>query len=203
MESIKHLYHTSYLEIRKPDIHFGRKNADFGQGFYLSAEREFAGRWVRDRKGERIVVNIYALDFRDLRVRRFIRDNEWFDYIFQNRRGVDALPEVDVVIGPIANDTLYNTYGIFTSGLLDPDLALRLLQIGPAYEQIAIKTEKAAAQLVWQSAQILEAEETDVFRRKLEVEERAYQEALAGAMNALEKCTRRDDMPEQRPEGLK
>lgn len=26
------LYHTGRLEIRKPDIHHGRKNADFGWG---------------------------------------------------------------------------------------------------------------------------------------------------------------------------
>lgn len=30
------LYHTGYQEIREPDIHHGRKNADFGQGFYLT-----------------------------------------------------------------------------------------------------------------------------------------------------------------------
>ena len=27
------LYHTSKTEIRNPDIHHGRKNADFGWGF--------------------------------------------------------------------------------------------------------------------------------------------------------------------------
>ena len=30
------LYHTSYQIIREPDVRYGRKNADFGQGFYLS-----------------------------------------------------------------------------------------------------------------------------------------------------------------------
>ena len=30
------LYHTGAVEIREPDILRGRKNADFGQGFYLS-----------------------------------------------------------------------------------------------------------------------------------------------------------------------
>jgi len=27
------------------------KNADFGQGFYLSPDREFSVRWARERKG--------------------------------------------------------------------------------------------------------------------------------------------------------
>ena len=46
------LYHTGYSEIREPDVHYGRKNADFGQGFYLSPDRDFSYRWARIRKGE-------------------------------------------------------------------------------------------------------------------------------------------------------
>ena len=40
------LYHTSDREIPRPDLARGRKNADFGQGFYLSPDREFAFRWA-------------------------------------------------------------------------------------------------------------------------------------------------------------
>lgn len=40
------LYHTGNAEIRKPDIFLGRKNADFGQGFYLTPDVEFAHRWA-------------------------------------------------------------------------------------------------------------------------------------------------------------
>ena len=52
------LYHTSDREIRNPDIHYGRKNADFGWGFYLTPDREFTYRWARDNA----VVNEYELD---------------------------------------------------------------------------------------------------------------------------------------------
>ena len=41
-----YLFHTGYAEIRDPDIHYGRKNADFGQGFYLTPDREFTYRWA-------------------------------------------------------------------------------------------------------------------------------------------------------------
>ena len=40
------LYHTSDREIRNPDLPRGRKNADFGQGFYLTPDREFTYRWA-------------------------------------------------------------------------------------------------------------------------------------------------------------
>lgn len=40
------LYHTGTLEIRNPEIDHRRKNADFGQGFYLTPDREFTYRWA-------------------------------------------------------------------------------------------------------------------------------------------------------------
>ena len=53
----KRVYHTGYQVIEKPDVHYGRKNADFGQGFYLTAQSEFAGKWAKERKGQQIVLN--------------------------------------------------------------------------------------------------------------------------------------------------
>ena len=35
------LYHTGFHELRAPDITVGRKNADFGRGFYLSGSDAF------------------------------------------------------------------------------------------------------------------------------------------------------------------
>ncbi|MBQ6722192.1 MAG: DUF3990 domain-containing protein [Clostridia bacterium] len=138
------LYHTGREEIRNPDIRRGRKNADFGQGFYLSPDRDFSHRWA----GADAVINEYELDEDGLLIHRFNRDEDWFSYIFQNRRARDDL-SVDVVIGPIANDTIFETFGIISSGFLKPEDALKLLLVGPEYTQVAIKTEKAASRLKW------------------------------------------------------
>jgi hypothetical protein len=136
------LYHTSDREIVHPDIHYGRKNADFGWGFYLTPDREFTCRWARDEA----IVNTYELDENGLDVHYFSRNREWFEYIFQNRRVKDGL-QSDAIIGPIANDTIFDTLGIITSGYLKPEDAMKLLMIGPEYRQVAIKTERAAGQL--------------------------------------------------------
>lgn len=107
------LYHTGYEEIREPDIHHGRKNADFGQGFYLTADEEFASRWARERAGMKTIMNTYELELEGLRVHRFERDVEWFEYIFNNRAGrEDYLAEADVIVGPIANDTFLTLSGL-------------------------------------------------------------------------------------------
>ena len=74
------LYHTSDQEIRKPDIHFGRKNADFGWGFYLTPDRAFTYRWAR----ENAVVNEYELDEVGLDIHVFSRStlNSCFSPVF-------------------------------------------------------------------------------------------------------------------------
>lgn len=138
------LYHTGKEEIREPDIRRGRINADFGQGFYLSPDRDFSYRWA----GADAVLNEYELDESGLSIRRFDRDEEWFRYILRNRRAEDPL-SADEVTGPIANDTIFETLGIITSGFLQPADALKLLMVGPEYIQAAVKTEKAASRLKW------------------------------------------------------
>ena len=170
------LYHTSNREIRNHDIHHGRKNADFGWGFYLTPDREFAYRWAR----ENAVINEYEFDESELDIKVFSRDVEWFEYIFNNRLWVDTL-NVDVVIGPIANDTIFDTLGIITSGYLKSEDALKLLMIGPAYTQIAIKTEKAASQLKWIRAERVERPDKETLKK----EQKAYEEVFGEALNEI------------------
>ena len=40
------LYHTSSKKIDRPDVDYGRRNADFGGGFYLSDCIDFAKKWA-------------------------------------------------------------------------------------------------------------------------------------------------------------
>lgn len=180
------VYHTGHHELPEPDIRIGRKNADFGQGFYLSASDEFAGKWVREQKEQAAFVNRYELALDGLSVRRLERNEDWFDYIFRNRAGyADRYAEDDVIIGPIANDTLYNTFGIFTSGLLPREQALSLLMLGPKYEQIVIKTDKARSQLRFLSSRRLSTAELREMREALLQEEEAYQRMLGEAFDRI------------------
>ena len=170
------LYHTGRQEIRGPDIRRGRKNADFGQGFYLSPDRDFAYRWA----GADAVINEFELDESGLLIHRFSRDEDWFSYIFQNRRARDDL-SVDVVIGPIANDTIFETFGIISSGFLKPADALKLMQVGPEYTQVAVKTEKAVSRLKWIQSDRIARMETN--RRKAEQE--AYDASFARILKEI------------------
>ncbi|MBR1479175.1 MAG: DUF3990 domain-containing protein [Lachnospiraceae bacterium] len=170
------LYHTSDREIINPDIHYGRKNADFGWGFYLTPDREFTYRWA----GYNAVVNKYEFDEEGLDVCVFKRDAAWFEYIFNNRRAKDGL-SADVIKGPIANDTIFDTLGILTSGLLKPEEALSMLEVGPEYVQVAIKTEKAAKKLLFIGAEKIEKAEADVLKK----EQDAYQREFARKFESI------------------
>lgn len=167
------LYHTSDREIRNPEIHHGRKNADFGWGFYLTPDKDFTYRWA----GENAIVNEYEMDENGLVIHRFGRDTDWFQYIYNNRRLQDEIA-ADVIIGPIANDTIFDTLGIITSGLLKPEDAIKLLMIGPEYTQVAIKTEKAADQLRWIGSERIERIAGDELKAEQEAFQKAFGEAL-------------------------
>lgn len=134
---------------------------------------EFTYRWA----GAESVVNTYELDLKGLEVYRFYRDEDWFRYIFHNRRAQDTL-SADVIIGPIANDTIFETFGVISSGFLKTEDAMKLLMIGPEYTQIALKTEKAAGQLRWLSSEKITKLDAD--QRKAEQE--AYGEVFAEAL---------------------
>ena len=174
------LFHTGFQVIRKPDIRAGRKNADFGQGFYLADDQEFSRRWAQERKGSATYLNAYELDTEGLAVKHFSRDAEWFKYIKDNRSDrPDTFADYDVIIGPIANDTIFETWGIITSGLLEEDQALRLLMIGRVYEQTVIKTEKAAALLRFKEASEVSGEEIAMYQELVRREELEFQEEAA------------------------
>lgn len=182
------VYHAGFQEIRRPDIHHGRKNADFGQGFYLTSEREFSERWAKIRQGNDSYINCYELDLDGLRVRSFERDVDWFDYIYSNRRMMpDSLEGTDVVAGPIANDIIYDVLGITTSGFLTREQSLKLFLIGPVYRQIALKTEKAADHLRFLSSEIVPPERILSYREIIRAEEKEYQELFANKLSEITK----------------
>ena len=93
-----------------------------------------------------------------------------------------------MIVGPIANDTIYDTWGISTSGLLSREQSLRLLMIGLVYRQTAIKTERAASQLSFISAQVIEEKEIAEYRDKVLEEQDAYQKEFVEVMKLSSRC---------------
>ncbi len=179
------LYHVGFDVIKDPDIHYGRKNADFGQGFYLTPDKDFALRWAKEGTGKKTILNSYELEMDGLLQKRFVRDAEWFDYIYGNRHLLPDELEADVIIGPIANDIIYDTLGITTSGFLTKDESMGLLLIGPEYTQVVIKTERAVAQLKWLESVELSKEQLAEYKTLMEKENADFQGVFAAKLEEI------------------
>ncbi len=181
------LFHAGYDVIKEPDVHHGRKNADFGQGFYTTDNKEFAMRWAREQKGKEVIVNHYELDESTLLVKELKRDKEWFEYIFSNRRvKPDIYADYDVIIGPIANDTIYETFGIITSGFLSDDEAMKLLMVGPCSYQIVLKSKKAADNLKFISSEVLSTDVLTAAAKLHQEDNERFQTEFARVMKDME-----------------
>ena len=147
------LYHTSDREIRNPDIHYGRKNADFGQGFYLTDLRHQAERMaLRKVKffGGECVVQEYEFDeslLEDgrLNVKIFPAPNEeWAAFIHNNRNNASEYHhDYDVVIGPIADDGVAFLLGRYEEGTITLAELARQLEYKQLNNQYFFGTARA------------------------------------------------------------
>ena len=97
----------------------------------------------------------------------------------------DLYSDFDIIIGPIANDTIYDTMGIMTSGFLSDDEALKLLCVGPQYTQIVLKSRKAADKLRFLSAEILSKETIEKNKETAAANEADYLKLFAQTMESL------------------
>ena len=144
------LYHGSNVEVRKPSLHFGRNNTDFGKGFYTTTNPEQAERWTqikldRAKTGKRIV-SVYEIDDAiltdpDLMIREFHGvDEDWLNFVVDSRKGVKH--DFDLVFGPVANDKVFTTVNLYESGVLDAPAAIAQLKAYKTYDQLSFHTKR-------------------------------------------------------------
>lgn len=111
------LFHGSNVIVEHVDVRRGRRGKDFGQGFYLTADREQAYRMaeivVKRMDMGQPCVSEYYFDHEvmngktDLKIKTFNGyTEEWATFILMNRRNKSdqSAHDYDIVYGPIAND---------------------------------------------------------------------------------------------------
>ena len=143
------LYHGTYTSIPQPLAKIGRKNLDFGPGFYLTEIESQARNWaiiVADRKGRNVkgVINIYNFDVDkaekdNVRFKKFHTYNiEWLEYVVACRKGKDVSLEFDIVEGGVANDNVIDTVEDYEKGIITAEQALGQLLYKKVNHQICI-----------------------------------------------------------------
>ena len=150
------LYHGSYTHIQTPSILPPVRLLDFGAGFYTTTDKEQAVKFTNKfvSLGKSRVVNIYEFDETNakntLTVRKFNEaDMEWLRYVVENRSGAGKDNDFDIVIGPVANDRVYEVVENFELGDYSEDEAIRRLLSFRLTDQIVFKTEKSLLHLTY------------------------------------------------------
>jgi len=147
------LYHGSTEEIIKPMVIDTQRLLDFGKGFYTTSNVEQAENWAlikrrRNIASESCFVSVYEFDdnilaSNELQVKNFNSANEkWLDFVVANRRGLNE-HNYDIVIGAVANDTLYQTLTLFESAILTKAETILRLKTHLLFDQVSFHNEKA------------------------------------------------------------
>lgn len=145
------LYHGSNVVVEQPKLIEQNRFLDFGYGFYTTANREQAENFAQKvafRRGGKPVVSIYEFDenaFTDLlNIKKFsFPDEEWLDFVSAHRNGTYAGERFDLIIGAVANDDVYRTLQVYSTGLLTKEQTLEALKVKKLFNQYVFATEEA------------------------------------------------------------
>lgn len=144
-------FHGSYMEVDRPKTDAGRRNLDFGRGFYVTNLRSQAERWAvivggRYNDDDSGVVSMYEIDERALEQYRVLRfdtyDIKWLDFVVANRQGEDAAQGYDAVEGGVANDQVIDTVEDYEMGRITAEQALDQLRFKKPNHQLCIRTQE-------------------------------------------------------------
>ena len=149
------VYHGSLVVVENPEIRVVDRYLDFGYGFYTTMNEEQAVNWTekqKNRKGTNIgYVSKYEFDIEkaesELKIIRFDKaDKEWLDFVSANRKG-QCGETYDIVIGPVADDGVYEVVRFYEIGVYDLEEALKRLKVEELYNQVLFHTEKSLTYL--------------------------------------------------------
>ena len=145
------LYHGSNVVVEQPKLIEQNRFLDFGYGFYTTTNKKQAENFAQKvivRRSGKPIVNVYELDENAqtnlLKIKRFSApDEEWLDFVFAHRNGTYDGEQYDLIIGAVANDDVYRTLQVYSTGLLTKEQALEALKIKKLFNQYVFATKEA------------------------------------------------------------
>jgi hypothetical protein len=119
----------------------------------LQQAETFANNVVSRNEGLGVpTVSYYEVDydkiFQELSILKFDHpDGKWLDFVYANRAAKYVGKWHDIVIGPVANDSVYRVFRLFENGDIDRKTAIQRLKVTKLFNQMAFRTDKAIAEL--------------------------------------------------------
>jgi hypothetical protein len=156
------LYHGSTQRIEQPDLSKGRKYTDFGKGFYTTTNMEQAAKWATIKRGRilryepekkvKAIVSVFEINdtlLKDKKYNTKIFDKptiEWLEFVIHNRNH-DAENSFDMILGPVANDTVYATLDLYEQGTLTAEATIDRLKTHKIFDQLSFHTETSLKEI--------------------------------------------------------
>ena len=144
------LFHGSSVSVPNPLTGVGRRELDFGPGFYVTRLREQAERWARRvcviQATATPLLSVYEFDedalpasMRILRLEHY--DREWLDFIMRSRRGEEPWRGYDIIEGGVANDQVIDTVEDYYAGRITAEQAIGQLCFARPTHQMCISNQ--------------------------------------------------------------
>lgn len=163
MGKIITLYHGSTERIEHPELGKGKRNNDYGQGFYCTAHRDLACEWASKLQGTDGYVNQYEIDTSDLKVLDLSKYGilYWMTMLLKNRtftlttpisiQGKAYLMEnfdidisgYDIIKGYRADDSYFSFAEDFLNNTISVSHLSRAMRLGKLGIQFVLISQKA------------------------------------------------------------
>ncbi len=145
------IYHGSDIMVKEPLAYAGRRNLDFGKGFYTTRIKSQAQKWAflvasRKNKNPQGVVSVYELNEDSLTGNDYVYkffpsyDIEWLKFVVACRQGKDET-SYDIVEGGVANDQVIDTVEDYENGRITAEQALDQLRYKKPNNQICFRNQ--------------------------------------------------------------
>ena len=151
------IYHGSNFAFDTIDLEKSHNRRDFGRGFYCTVLESQAEEWarrlyLRSHKGGRYVYRYLFRQTEDLKIKHFTAlDQEWLEFIKENRTKGGIQHSYDMVVGPVADDNTMETVQLYLSGILKAEEAVERLRYNKVNNQVSFHTPLALEHLTLES----------------------------------------------------
>lgn len=146
------LYHGSNIAVAQPLALAGRRNLDFGSGFYTTRLKPQAQKWAilvasRKKRNSQSIVSIYEYNEDETISTEYVYKNfpeydmEWLEFVVACRNGKDNT-NYDIVEGGVANDQVIDTVEDYENGRITAEQALDQLKYKKPNNQICFRNQE-------------------------------------------------------------
>ncbi|MCI8963447.1 MAG: DUF3990 domain-containing protein [Eubacterium sp.] len=186
MDKLITIYHGSEKIVERPTFGEGKRNNDFGLGFYCTVSEELAKEWAVSSLHDGFS-NRYTLDTKYLNILNLNRSDytilNWIAVLVEHRLFSIKTPVAgrakkylidnfsvnvnafDLITGYRADDSYFDYAELFLNNGISVEQLARAMRLGKLGEQIVIKSKFAFSNLKYEGFDVAEKEQYYVLRK--------------------------------------